>query len=98
MDEDAAKFSTYGTGQTSPERAMRLEQAQGPMVDATKKASPLYGRALEQKAQMRGTQLEPMKRGATGQVVSTDDWQRQVTIFINDTPGSERKSRAWCRT
>jgi hypothetical protein len=91
MDEDAANYSTYGTGQTSPERAMRLEQAQGPMVDAAKRASPLYESALEQQAMMRRTQLEPLKRGATGQIAETDDWQRQAKIFMSDVPGSEKE-------
>jgi hypothetical protein len=91
MDEDAANFSTYGTGQTSPERAMRLEQAQGPMVDAAKRASPLYEGALEQQATMRRSQLDPMKRGATGQVAETGDWQRQAQIMLSDAPGAEKE-------
>jgi hypothetical protein len=91
MDEDAANYSTYGTGQTSPERAMRLDQAQGPMVEAARRASPLYEQALEQQAMMRRTQLEPMQRGATGQLAETDDWQRQAQIFMSDAPGSEKE-------
>jgi hypothetical protein len=97
MDEDAANFSTYGTGQTSPERAMRLEQAQGPMVDAAKRASPLYEGALEQQATMRRTQLEPMKRGATGQVAETGDWQQQTRIMLSDAPGAEKEVAATVR-
>lgn len=91
MDEDAANFSTYGTGQTSPERAMILDETQRPMVAAAKQASPLYEGALEQQAQMRRTQLEPMKRGATGQLAETPDWEGQAKIFMSDTPGSEKE-------
>jgi hypothetical protein len=91
MDEDAANYSTYGTGQTSPERAMKLDQAQGPMVQAAKEASPLYEGALEQQAQLRRSTLEPMKRGATGQLADTSDWTQQAKVLMSDTPGAERE-------
>lgn len=91
MDEDAANYSTYGTGQTSPERAMRLEQTQLPMVDAAKKASPLYDDALSEQERLRQSQLDPMKRGATGQLAETSDWQAQSRIMLSETPGAEKE-------
>jgi hypothetical protein len=94
MNESAENFSNYTSQTKSPERSMVLGETQAPMVDAAKRASPLYEQALEQQALLRQTQLEPMKRGATGQLANTDDWQAQAKIILSDTPGAEKEVAA----
>ncbi len=91
MGEAAENYSAYGTGQASPERAMRLGEVQRPMVDAARRASPLYGEALDEQAALRQSRLDPMKRGATGQVADTSDWEQQARVFLSDAPGAEKE-------
>lgn len=94
MGESAEAFSAYGTPTTSPTRAMRLGETQRPMVEAAKKSSPVYEAALEKQALLRSEQLDPMRRGLTGQLAETADWKQQAKILLSDTPGAEKEVAA----
>ena len=94
MDEAAEGFSSFTSQTKSPERAMRVEQAQKPMVTAARDASPLYDEALTEQARLRQSKLEPMKRGITGQLANADDWKAQARIILSDTPGAEKEVAA----
>lgn len=98
MGEAADSFTSFTSQSKSPERAMRVEQAQTPMVDAAKKSSPLYDEALTEQARMRQTQLEPLKRGPVGQLAETSDWKAQAKIIMSDAPGSEKQVAEAVRT
>jgi hypothetical protein len=91
MGETAENFSNFTSPTKSPERAMRLEQTQRPMVEAARESSPAYDMALNILSATRKSQLEPMERGAIGQLAKTDDWQTQARIILSDTPGSEKE-------